>query len=171
VHSHRRLGRGRPLNLDVRPQLGMPLFVSLMKFLAVLSAGLFAGAALYINVAEHPARLGLETRAAALQWGPSYKRATWLQAPLAILSFLCGVTVALLGGGVGWLLPAFLIGAVVPFTLAGIMPTNRQLLARDRDLSSAGTRALLVKWGQLHAVRTVLSLAAAVIYAWLLVGV
>ena len=53
---------------------------SSLEFTAVLSAALFAGAALYVNVAEHPARLGLETRMAALQWAPSYRRATWLQA-------------------------------------------------------------------------------------------
>ena len=55
-----------------------------IQFIASLTAALFAGAALYINVAEHPARMALETRHAALQWAPSYKRATLLQAPLAM---------------------------------------------------------------------------------------
>jgi hypothetical protein len=45
--------------------------IPVLQFLAVLSAALFAGAALSINVAEHPARLGLETRMAALQWAPT----------------------------------------------------------------------------------------------------
>jgi hypothetical protein len=58
------------------------------EFIAVLCAGLFAGAALYITLAEHPARMGLETRIAALQWAPSYKRATWMQGPLTLLSVL-----------------------------------------------------------------------------------
>ena len=57
--------------------------IPVLQFLAVLSAALFAGAALYITVAEHPARMGLETRMAVLQWAPSYKRATWMQAPPA----------------------------------------------------------------------------------------
>jgi hypothetical protein len=144
--------------------------VSTLKFLSTLAAALFAGAALYINLAEHPARLGLETRQAALQWAPSYKRAAWLQAPLAIISFLCGVAVAVISGETRWLVPAFLVGAVVPFTLVVIMPTNRQLLTVGRDLSSASTRSLLVRWGQLHAVRTVLSLMASTVYLWLLVG-
>ena len=144
--------------------------VSTLKFLSTLSAALFAGAALYINLAEHPARLCLETRQAALQWTPSYQRATWLQAPLAIISFLCGVPVALITGDTRWLIPAFLVGAVVPFTLVVIMRTNRQLLAVGRDLSSASTRSLLVRWGQLHAVRTVLSLMASTVYLWLLVA-
>lgn len=140
----------------------------IFQFFAVLSAALFAGAALYINVAEHPARMGLETRVAALEWAPSYKRATWLQAPLAIISFLCGVASWLFGGGVGWLIAALLVGAVVPFTLFGILPTNHKLLATGRDVSSTETRELLIRWGRLHAVRTALSLAATVIYLWLL---
>jgi hypothetical protein len=139
-----------------------------LEFVAALSAALFAGAALYINVAEHPARMGLETRVAALQWAPSYKRATWLQAPLAIASFLCGAAVWLQGGGVGWLVAALLVGAVVPFTFAVIMPTNHKLLAPGRDIASAETRALLVRWGQLHAVRTFLSLAGTLAFLWLM---
>jgi uncharacterized membrane protein len=149
----------------------MPALIPVLRFVAVLSAGLFAGAALYINVAEHPARLGLDTRQAALQWAPSYKRATWLQAPLAVLSFACGAAVAFLSGGVSWLLPALLMGAVVPFTFIVVMPTNRQLLAKDRDQSAPSTRVLLVKWGKLHSVRTILSLLASALYMWELVRV
>jgi hypothetical protein len=110
--------------------------ISILELFAVLSAALFAGAALYINVVEHPARMGLETRVAALQWAPSYKRATWLQAPLAILSLLCGTGAWLLGAGVAWLVAAILVGLVVPFTFVVIMPTNHKLLSPGRDLSS-----------------------------------
>jgi hypothetical protein len=144
----------------------IPSLVNLLQFLAALSGALFAGAALYINVAEHPARMGLETRAAALQWAPSYRRATWLQAPLALLSLVSGITAWSLGAAFSWLIGALLVGAVVPFTFGVIMPTNNSLLAADRDLASAETRALLQKWARLHAVRTVLSLAGAVVFLW-----
>jgi uncharacterized membrane protein len=87
-----------------------------------------------------------------------------MQAPLAILSFLAGVTAWWLGGDITWLIGAVLIGLVVPFTFIGIMPTNKRLLAPGRDLTSSETRELLDTWGKLHAVRTVLSLAASVIY-------
>ena len=87
-----------------------------LQLLATLSAALFAGAAIYINVAEHPARMRLDTRSAAMQWAPSYGRATWMQAPLAIASFLAGAGVWLLGGGPIWLVAALFIGAVVPVT-------------------------------------------------------
>src|SRR5215475_6208742 len=140
------------------------------EFIAAVCAGLFAGAALYINVAEHPARMGLETRTAALQWAPSYKRATWMQVPLALLSALGGVGAWLKGAGNGWLVAAGLIGAVVPFTLIVIMPTNHKLLAPGRDLGSAETRTLMKRWARLHAVRTALSVLATMLYIWLLLG-
>ncbi len=139
-----------------------------LTLLATLSAALFAGAALYINLAEHPARLELDTRSAAAQWAPSYRRATWMQAPLALVSLGAGLGAAALGAGVGWAIAALLVGAVVPFTFIGIMPTNRALLAPGRDLGSAATRALLVRWGRLHAVRSALSLAATFVDLWLL---
>src|SRR5215813_10248476 len=126
------------------------------ELIAPLCAALFAGAALYVNVAEHPARMGLETRIAALQWAPSYKRATWMQVPLALLSSLGGVVAWIMGAGTAWLLAAVLIGAVVPFTLIGIMPTNHRLLAPGRDLGSVETRTLMKRWARLHAVRTAL---------------
>jgi hypothetical protein len=137
-----------------------------LQFLATLCAALFAGAAIYINVAEHPARMDLDTRSAASQWAPSYKRATWMQAPLAIVSFLTGVGAWLLGGGLVWVVAALFIGAVVPITFIVIMPTNRQLLSPGRDLGSADTRRLLERWGKLHGVRSIASGIATMLMLW-----
>ena len=140
------------------------------EFVATFAAALFAGAALYINVAEHPARMTLDTKFAASQWAPSYRRATWLQAPLALLSLVAGLSSWILGGGLGWAIAALLIGAVVPFTLIVIMPTNKLLLAPGRDLSTGETRSLLDRWATLHAMRTLLSLAATILYVFLALG-
>lgn len=140
-----------------------------IQFIAAMSTTLFAGASIYINFVEHPARMGCDTKTAVTVWAPSYKRATIMQASLALLGLLSGFTVWLLIGDVRWLVGAVCIGLVVPFTFIGIMPTNRLLLAPGRDLSSSDTRALLVKWGKLHAVRSVLSFIASVIYLGLLV--
>ena len=134
------------------------------QFVAVFCCTVFAGAALYINLVEHPARMDCDTKTAVTVWAPSYKRATMMQAPLAILSFSAGVSAWLLGGGIMWFIGAALIGLVVPFTFLAIMPTNHQLLVPGRDLASDETRALLEKWGKLHAVRTVLGLFASGIY-------
>jgi Domain of unknown function (DUF1772) len=144
--------------------------IAVLQFLAVLCCMLFAGAAIYINVVEHPARMGCDTKTAATVWAPSYKKAAVMQAPLAVLSFLAGVGAWLLGGGILWLIGAVLIGLVVPFTFIAIMPTNHQLLAPGRNLSSAETRSLLERWGSLHAVRSVLSFLASIVYLVSLIG-
>ena len=141
-----------------------------LEFIATISTTLFCGAAIYINLAEHPARMGCDTKTAATVWAPSYKRATLMQASLAIVGSLAGVAVWWLGGGSMWLIGAVLIGLVVPFTFIAIMPTNHHLLEPGRDLASNETRALLEKWGKLHAVRSVLSLLASLVYVGLAVG-
>jgi hypothetical protein len=112
----------------------------------------------------------LDTRAAASQWAPSYKRATWLQAPLALLSLIAGLGSWMLNGRLGWAVAALLIGAVVPFTFIGIMPTNKALLLPGRDLDGAETRMLLERWAKLHGIRTMLSLAATFLYVYLALG-
>jgi len=91
-----------------------------------------------------------------------------MQAPLAIVSFLGGVAAWLLGGGIMWFVGAVLIGSVVPFTLVVIKRTNDQLLTPGRDLASSDTRALLEKWGKLHAVRSLLSFLASIIFVYLI---
>jgi hypothetical protein len=141
-----------------------------LQFLAVLCCLLFAGAAIYINLVEHPARMGLDTKTAATVWAPSYKRATLMQAPLAVVSFLSGAAAWLVGGNILWLIGAVLIGLVVPFTFIAIMPTNHRLLEPGRDLSSLETRSLLEQWGRLHAVRSLLSFLAAILYLTSLLG-
>jgi Domain of unknown function (DUF1772) len=137
-----------------------------LQFLATFCTALFAGAALYINVAEHPARMLGDARFALKQWAESYKRATLLQGPLAFVGLVTSVAAWLLGASVGWLVGGLLIGAAVPFTLIVIMPTNHKLLAPDRDPASVETRALLERWGRLHAVRSVLSLLATTLLLW-----
>ena len=138
--------------------------VEMAEFVATLCCTVFAGAAVYINLVEHPARMGCDTVTAATVWAPSYKRATWMQAPLAIVGFVAGVLAWTVGAGILWLIGALLLGLVVPFTFIVIMPTNHRLLAVGRDLSSAETRRLLEAWGRLHAVRSALSLGASVVF-------
>ena len=135
-----------------------------LELAAVLTSTLFAGASVYINLVEHPARLSCGTEIAARQWAPSYKRATVMQVSLALVATLAGVGRGMAGGGTSWFVAAGLIVAVIPFTAIVVLPTNHRLLAPGRDHASAETRQLLERWGRLHAVRSALSLTASMLF-------
>src|SRR5688572_25551769 len=99
------------------------------QFAAILSGALFAGAALYINLAEHPARMQCGTELAATVFPPSYRRAAAMQAPLAMVATVSAAASWWLEGSLLWIAGALLIFAVIPFTLIAILPTNKRLLA------------------------------------------
>jgi hypothetical protein len=139
---------------------------TLLLVIATLCAGLFAGAALYVSLVEHPARLIWGPAAAIAEFGPSYRRAAILQSTLASVSFVAAVGAAFKGAGHLVLVAALLIAAVVPFTLLVIMPVNERLLSPTLDPASPVVRTLLQRWGRLHAVRTVLGTAAFLVLSY-----
>lgn len=59
--------------------------------LALVSAALFAGAALYINFAEHPARMKLPVKDTLVQWSSAYDRGFIMQASLAVVGGLLAI--------------------------------------------------------------------------------
>ena len=132
----------------------------LLSGIAILATALFAGAATYVTVVEQPARMACPIEVAIAEWRPSYRRATVMQASLAVLGTLAGIAAGISSGGAVWIVAAFVLSAVVPFTLIVMWPTNKRLEDPQLELSSAEARDLLARWGRLHAVRTVIGLAA-----------
>ena len=137
-----------------------------LELVTSFCTAIFAGASLYINLVEHPARMECGPALAAAEFGPSYRRATVMQASLAVVACLAASGAWWLHAGRAWLVAGILIGTVVPFTLVVILPINIKLLDPSLDKNSDLARNLLQKWGRLHAVRSVLSLAALVIMLW-----
>ena len=136
--------------------------------LALISAALFTGAAFYVNFAEQPARLALNDASLLAQWKRSYARAVTMQAGLASLSGAFGLYVAWDLRDWRWLLAALLILTNWPYTLFVIKPVNDQLNAIADNDAGAASRALIEKWGRLHAVRTALGILATAVYLWAL---
>ena len=137
--------------------------LNLLGVLAVGCGGLFAGAALYVNLVEHPARMSCGVDLALREWAPSYKRASVMQASLAVIGGVAGVLAWALLGGLGYLVGALLLLAVVPFTLLVVFPTNKRLLELHAEGQIGNARELLERWNALHAVRTALSVVAFVL--------
>jgi hypothetical protein len=129
-------------------------------YFALAIAALFTGAAFYVSFAEQPARLGLDDRALLAQWKPAYKRGFAMQAPLAIVGFVLGIIAWWMTGALGFMVGGVLMIANWPWTMFGIMPVNRVLMATKPEEAGTRSRALIVKWNRLHCVRIALGCLA-----------
>jgi len=138
------------------------------EFVAVLACGLFAGASVYISLVEHPARMACGVEIAAAEFPPTHRRASIMQATLAAAGLISSIAVWLVGATFWWLVGGVVLGAVIPFTLIVILPTNKQLLSPTLDRPSPLTGQLLARWGRLHAVRSLLSGLALLLFLYLL---
>ena len=140
---------------------------AMMSGLFALSvAAIFTGAALYVNVAEQPARLLLDDRALLAEWKPSYKRGAVMQASLALIGCVLGLAASWQTSHTGFLAGAVAMVAPWPLRLLAIKPANDALLATALDQAGPRTRALVEKWGMLHAVRTTLGALGTLAYLW-----
>lgn len=137
------------------------------EFVAVLACSLFTGAAVYLSLIEHPARMECGVEIAATVFPPSYRRATVMQASLAAVGLVSAIAAWLAGASFLWVVGGVLLGSVIPFTLIVILPTNKRLLSPALDRRSAETERLLERWGMLHAVRSVLSGLALLLFLYL----
>jgi hypothetical protein len=128
--------------------------------LATLATGLFAGAALYVTLVEHPARMACGPMMALAEFRKSYPRGAALQAPLAVLGGLAGAGAWLAGGGIAWLAAGGVLALAVPYTLLVMMPGNHRLLDPALEPDTPEAVRLLRRWAALHLARTVVGVVA-----------
>lgn len=154
---HRRPRQGRKVCLTV--SAGM-----ITGQLALLIAAAFAGAAVYVSVCEQPARLKLDDRAMLTQWKPAYKHGAAMQASLSLIGTILGLVAWWQSRNWLWLAGSVSLITPWPFTIFVIKPINDTLLATEPQQADPNSRALIEKWGRLHAIRSALGILAAVLF-------
>jgi hypothetical protein len=136
----------------------------LLEILSTLSAALFAGAATYINLVEHPARIECGADLALTEFGASYRKGAVVMGSLLMLGFLSGTAAWLISVYIWWLIGAVLLLTLIPYTLILIFPISKRLLNSSLESNSSIGLSLLIRWGKLHTVRTLLGLTALLIF-------
>ena len=139
------------------------------EIVATLASGMFFGAASYINLVEQPARISCGVPLAVAEWRPSYKRATLMQVPLAVIGSLAALVSWRIDGDLAWLVGGLLLLLNIPFTLVVMWPTNKRLESQELDLRSEEADRLLRRWGRLHAFRSILSGLAFLVFLSVLI--
>ena len=137
---------------------------------ALITAGLFTGAAAYVNAVEQPARLKLDAGPLLTEWKTAYQRGTVMQGGLALVGAVLGVAAYFLEGRE----PLALVGSALmlanwPWSMLVVLPTNKRLMAVAPEQAGEAERGLIGRWAGLHAARTMLGALATTVFATLLV--
>lgn len=142
----------------------------MIEILATFCAGTFYGAAVYINLAQHPATLETGGDFARKFFPSMYAKASVLQILLALVGTVTGFISWFYSDNSYWLIGAIFLFSVVPITLLFIKPINDQLLHPERPLESSEVLNLLKQWNPRHWVRSIVSLVSFVCYLLALSG-
>jgi hypothetical protein len=136
--------------------------------LALVFSSAFAGAALYVNLVEQPARLTLDDSSMMREWAPSDRRGFALLGGLALLAAIAGLVAFGQGGDIRWLIGALIVLASWPYTYFVIVPLNNRLLATSAAQPEADAREIVTVWGQLEWGLFALGAISAGVFAWTL---
>ena len=147
--------------------------MAILQNLVIVATGIFSGAAVYISMVEHPARMSLGSATARQEFAPAYRRGAVMQAGLAAFVALGSFALWLNNtplqdtGAMLWLINGLGFAAIILMTLIVMMPTNTILIG-DESLSAEKAERLLRTWARWHGVRSAVSLAMFVMlcFAW-----
>jgi hypothetical protein len=134
--------------------------ITALKFLALLSTVMYAGASAYASLVEHPARMACGSALAARVFEPSYTRSLRLMFTLVLTATIASLGVWTYLNDIRWFIGSVLVFSIIPFTILAITPILGGLLRADLDVNAPRVAVLLRRWGWLNAIRSVLGFAA-----------
>ncbi|MGJ0506407.1 MAG: DUF1772 domain-containing protein [Methylocystis sp.] len=134
--------------------------------LALAAAGAFAGASLYVNFVEQPARLALSDDALIKEWEPSDHRGFIVLAGLAAIAALFGFIAYRELNDLRWALGALVMLASWPYTYLAIVPLNNRILGLIGADAAHEARKVIDLWGKLEIGLTAIGVAGLLIFIW-----
>ena len=135
--------------------------------IALIFAAAFAGAAIYLNWVEQPARLALDDEALLSEWGPSDSRGVALLSAFALAAAVAGFIAYFETEDVRYVFGALIAISSWPYAFFVMAPLNNQILAlRGRDVAAA--RALVRQWGFVELGFAAIGVLAVAMFLWIL---
>ena len=141
----------------------MHVVTEIVRVVMQLGAGAFAGACVYIALAQHPVRMGLADAAALDDFRSTIPRAERLQAPLLVVTLVATALSLVLTFRGPVLVGGVLLLAVLVQTIVTVLPVNARLLSGAAADHVGEARTALSRWGALHTVRTAVAVLGAVL--------
>ncbi len=138
-------------------------------FIAFALACVFTGSALYINVVEQPARLGLQPRAMLKEWAPSNRRGFVMTSMVALIASVLAYVDYARSGDVRLLIGGTVILTSLPYAFFVIVPVNVWLYTLPPERARSDVQELMREWGFLEWGQTVIGLIACWFLAWIII--
>ena len=127
----------------------------LLITLIIIIMGTQFGVALASSIIVHPI-LKMITRPAAIEvFKPFFDKTHKAVLFMSIVVSVLALVLSIITKNWWWFGISALMHLNGPYTIKFMMPTNNRLMAENVDPNSEQTKADLLSWGNLHAIRTV----------------
>jgi len=131
--------------------------INILELLIITLMGGVFGVALTASIVVHPILLLVKKQTAIEVFKPFFDKTHIIVLWLSITISLLALAISFFTGNWWWFGISLGMHLNGPFTIFFMMPLNNRLMSDEVDSNSEETANDLIKWGSLHAVRTVLN--------------
>lgn len=132
--------------------------------IALLCCALFAGAATYVSLVEHPSMTEGGSRLAGTYLLISHPRPVIFQTSFGAIGSLAGILAGLAGGSLWWSAGGIVLAGATLLQIAAVMPLSRRVLDIDPQADPKDAAPLFEKLTRLHAAQSLAGLASLFVF-------
>ena len=128
--------------------------------IALFCCALFAGAATYVSLVEHPAMDEGAMELADTAVPASHPRPAIFQACLGVIGSLAAMLAGSAGGAMWWLAGGTVLGAAAALQVFAVLPLTRRLSGIEPRADPKNAAQMIARLAKLHAALSLTALAA-----------